>query len=321
MKPAPSVPEPLRDEAITVGWLAEVTGQAEEVVRRRLRREFERPGISVAEAVANTGLTPYMWHEDLARFYETTDAFLFELVIWNRNRVKRRMRRWTARHLAKYTLLAPPQTSEPAGGKPNAGSQSLDVLCIGDGLGFDSVFLAQHGHRVTYFEVPGYANEFARRVFAYCHTHVRVLTAAGQIPTGQFDAVVCLDVLEHVPDPPALVGKMVDYLRPGGSLIVHAPFYMIHPSTPTHLKSARRYSGSLALFERAGLRLVDGTAFWNPIALRKPGGGTRPPARARLTKRLALRLIGVVLALGRVSALPFFWVATYRNRRGSWFDR
>jgi SAM-dependent methyltransferase len=293
--------EQLPDQEKIVSWIAELTGQSEASVQSRLREEFDSPGTNVGRAFRETGLEPYVWNDGLARFYEQTDAFLYELVIWNRNKLKRRMRRWVAKHLV------------------NGEKRTLDVLSIGDGLGFDSAHLARAGHRVTYFEVPGYTESFARKVFAECRQDVIVLTEQSHIPLHAYDAVVCLDVLEHVPDPPEFVEVIADYLRPGGRLIVHAPFYMIHPSNPTHLKANRRYSGSLSLYKKYNLKLVDGEPGWNPIVLKKTGAGSA--IRLRFTPKLfGLRLIGRYLALGRFSTLPFWWVDFYRRRRNRWFD-
>jgi protein-L-isoaspartate O-methyltransferase len=296
-KPSEQLPDPEK----IVSWIAELTGQPEASVQSRLREEFESPGTNVARAFRKTGLEPYIWNNELTRFYEQTDAFLYELAIWNRNKLKQRMRRWVTKHLA------------------NSEKRTLDVLSIGDGLGFDSAYLARAGHRVTYFEVPGYTESFARKVFAECGHNITILTDESQIPSGAYDAVVCLDVLEHVPDPPEFIEVIAGYLRPGGRLIVHAPFYMIHPSNPTHLKANRRYSGRLSLYEKFSLKLVDGEPGWNPIVLQKAGSDS--PSRSQFTpKLLGLRLTGWYLALGRFSTLPFWWVDFYRRRRNRWFD-
>ena len=302
MKLPSTLPEQLRNQEKIVSWIAELTRQPQALVRLRLREEFDNPGINVARAFQQAGLESYVWNDGLARFYEQTDAFLYELVIWNRNKLKRRMRRWTAKHLT--------------GGEKRA----LDILSIGDGLGFDSAYLAQVGHRVTYFEVPGYAESFARKVFAECGKEVTVRTKQSDIPLAVYDAVLCLDVLEHVPAPSELVEMIVGYLRPGGRLVVHAPFYWIAPSNPTHLKANRRYSGSLSLYEKHNLRLVDGEIGWNPIVLQKVVNGC--PTRLRLSlKLLALRAAGCYLALGRFSTLPFWWVDFYRRKKNQWFDK
>lgn len=42
-------------------------------------------------------------------------------------------------------------------------------------------------------------------------------------PDGHFDAAVCLDVLEHCPDPAAAAAELARVLRPGGTLVVSVP--------------------------------------------------------------------------------------------------
>lgn len=43
------------------------------------------------------------------------------------------------------------------------------------------------------------------------------------VPDGSFDAVLCTEVLEHVPAPDALIRELARVLRPGGRLMLSAP--------------------------------------------------------------------------------------------------
>jgi len=299
-KPLSTLPVPLQDEDTVIHWIAELTNKPEEVVRRQLREEYEQPGTCVRRATEQQGIPFYQWTERLAQFYSQTDAFLFELVIWNMNRRKRRMRRWIVKHLARH---------HPG---------RLNILVVGDGLGFDSAYLALAGHAVTYFEYPGFSERFARKVFDLHGLKISIITDPGGLSQNHFDAVVCLDVLEHVNNPPEFVGTLAGYLRPGGYLVVHAPFYMIHPSTPTHLKSNRRYSGSLRLFRQHGLCLIDGDPCWAPVMFAKSPEGGLWSDRLSL-KMLGLRFAGFCLLPGRLTVLPYLWVLSYRRKTTRWF--
>lgn len=51
-------------------------------------------------------------------------------------------------------------------------------------------------------------------------------------PDASFDAVMCIEVLEHVPDPIAALHELVRLLRPGGALILTAPFCSLTHMSP-----------------------------------------------------------------------------------------
>lgn len=53
-------------------------------------------------------------------------------------------------------------------------------------------------------------------------------------PDGAFDAVLCTEVLEHVPDPAAALRELGRLLRPGGDLLLTAPFVSFTHFAPYH---------------------------------------------------------------------------------------
>jgi SAM-dependent methyltransferase len=71
-----------------------------------------------------------------------------------------------------------------------------------------------------------------------CERHgvsVRTIDLKRILPArAAYDAVLCFDVLEHIPDPIATVRVLRDALRPGGLLFLHAPFGE-DPDRPMHV--------------------------------------------------------------------------------------
>jgi SAM-dependent methyltransferase len=298
---------PLSDTAWLVETIAAVTGRGEDDVRRRFDSEQRSLGSSVAADLRARGLTPHVWSEGLAEFYRTSDAFLYESVAWSRYPFKQSLVRRVARSL-------------------RFADKPLRVLVYGDGPGFDSLSLARCGHEVTYFEVGQRGIAFAKRLFAATEMPVAVCTNPADLPLRGFDAVVCLDVLEHVPDPRSLVAELVNSVRPGGRLVVNAPFHLVTAEYATHLSGNRRFSGSLSLFQSAGLRLVDGHWTWSPLVFGTPQSSDLqpPPLPAapamRLRKRAGIGLAGWVLKTAAVWSTPFGWLSQLRKPDPRWLE-
>jgi 2-polyprenyl-6-hydroxyphenyl methylase/3-demethylubiquinone-9 3-methyltransferase len=101
--------------------------------------------------------------------------------------------------------------------------EDLAVLDVGCGGGLMSEPLARLGARVTGID-PGEKNICIARDHAApqgLDIDYRVTTAEDLVTAGAaFDAVVCLEVVEHVPDVAAFVATLARLVRPGGILIL-----------------------------------------------------------------------------------------------------
>ena len=99
----------------------------------------------------------------------------------------------------------------------------LRILDIGCGGGLISEPLARLGGTVTGID-PAEENIAAARLHAegqglaidYRSTRVEQVAESGE----RFDVAVCLEVIEHVPDPAALIASCAETVRPGGLLVV-----------------------------------------------------------------------------------------------------
>jgi 2-polyprenyl-6-hydroxyphenyl methylase / 3-demethylubiquinone-9 3-methyltransferase len=101
------------------------------------------------------------------------------------------------------------------------GARVLDVGC-GGGLLAES--LVRAGARVTGIDLAEGMIEVAKLHAAEQSLAIdyRVADAESLVATdaGQFDVVTCMEMLEHVPSPPAVVATFSRLVRPGGSVFI-----------------------------------------------------------------------------------------------------
>ncbi|MEZ6065830.1 MAG: class I SAM-dependent methyltransferase [Planctomycetaceae bacterium] len=252
--------------AVVVNWLSSITGRSRLESARMLRAEVDLIGHNVREQAKSFGLQSHHLNDRMMEFYASTDAFLFETASWNACPMKAKMRADVCQMLAQHL---------PAGAR---------VLCFGDGMGFDSAAVSLAGFKTTCFEISGPCLKFAERLIAYRGADVEICTDTAKFGANSFDAIVCLDVLEHVEDPRGMLAAFSGWLRPGGMLIAHAPFYHVDSTRPTHLKSNKRFAGLVySLYRPSGFRLVEvGGWLLDPIALVLGEDGPRPSLWTRV---------------------------------------
>lgn len=83
------------------------------------------------------------------------------------------------------------------------------------------------------------------------------------VPGGTFDAALCTEVLEHVPDPVAAVNEFARILKPGGKLLLTAPLASGIHQAPYHF-----YGGFTPFWYRKYL----GEAGFDQIEIEANGG-------------------------------------------------
>ncbi len=104
-----------------------------------------------------------------------------------------------------------------------AGLQGKKVLDVGCGGGLLAEAMARQGARVTGIDMVPAALEAARRHAGQSGVTVDYRTASAETwlrdHAGLYDAVTCMELVEHVPDPASLVRACANLVRPGGSVI------------------------------------------------------------------------------------------------------
>ncbi len=89
----------------------------------------------------------------------------------------------------------------------------------------------------------------------YSRLHLRSDLARLPLASDSFDAVLCTQVLEHVPDPAGVVAELYRVLRPGGRLYLSAPQGWCEHQQPADYFRFTRFSLRM-LLESAGFEGV-----------------------------------------------------------------
>lgn len=107
------------------------------------------------------------------------------------------------------------------------GSQVLDVA---GGNGFDAIELAKRGHQVTIVDISEPALADARTLAEKQGVGDRISTRrlgvdelARHFANGQFDVVLCHNLIQYVPDPKTLIAVLAAMVAPNGVVSVIAP--------------------------------------------------------------------------------------------------
>lgn len=102
--------------------------------------------------------------------------------------------------------------------------RDAEVLDVGCGGGLLSEALALVGARVTALdlapELIRVARLHARESGVQVDYRVQPVEALADEMPGRFNAVTCMEMLEHVPDPSAIIAACAQLLKPGGTLFL-----------------------------------------------------------------------------------------------------
>ena len=208
-------------------------------IRERLFREAIETGVNVCAAAREMSVVPHVFDDSMLALYSQSDAFVFELFVSHALCYSRQIDSRVSQVLNEYR-------------KDQNGTA---VLCFGDGIGCDSLRLAAMGFKVAYFEFDGFSARIAKRRFENSgySDRIEIFHKLEDFAGKRFDALVCREVLEHLPDPVVTIEEMGSLIRSGGIAIITESFRRVTPEFPTHLKSNIKFAGHvIPLFVRQG---------------------------------------------------------------------
>lgn len=155
---------------------------------------------------------------------------------------------------------------------------------------------------------------------AYAHVGYVCDLAAIPVEDGRFDAILCTQVLEHVPAPDAVLGEFHRTLKPGGRLWASAPLCFEEHEVPYDFFRYTQY-GWRALLERNGFDVVSiepVQGFLGTLAYQANYARHNLPVHPRHYGGGAAGLAGAALALAArplLAATAFAWAAFDRHHR------
>jgi SAM-dependent methyltransferase len=212
------------------------TGLSQAEVKLRVWMEALETGWNVMRDVKRFGVTPFIFNEKMIQLYTEGDGFIFDsLVFWSKP-----SRRLWIEHARDRIQLYVNRTGIPI--------EALKILMYGDGPGNDSLFLANCGLKLDYYEVPGSKTyDFAVKRFQHYgiwEKNIQPIYDYQSTLCGQYDVILSFEVLEHLPEPKDAIQGINAALKSGGLAIVTEDFGDLAGYLPTHLKSGARYLGA-----------------------------------------------------------------------------
>jgi len=137
---------------------------------------------------------------EIKEFYKNVPYYPFELAYWHMCVGQKRFRK----EVVNYSFG--------------------EVLDYGGGIGDLCVALAKKGLNVTYGDVQGINWEFAKWLFKKGGYDIAMIDlGVSKLPKEKkYHTIICIDTIEHLPNPEVVLEDMATHLSNGGRLIITA---------------------------------------------------------------------------------------------------
>lgn len=231
-------PDILTRESV-IDSIAVVTGKSSEWISGEVDKEKRADGTAVGADVKAFDVVPYQPSKQMDELYRSGLSFAIELAANYSDGARIKMAAFIlVRLCTERTRLG----------------RNLKVLAVGDGIGSDSIRLAGAGFDVDYMDYESsvtsrVATENFRKFKQTAHPdagQLRVLNR-NEIATAHYDAVISLEVIEHVEQPQEFLDFLNAQLKQEGLLFLSDCFAGITTYWQTHLLSNERLSGLIPL--------------------------------------------------------------------------
>ena len=97
------------------------------------------------------------------------------------------------------------------------------VLDAGSKDGFGAVILSYVTNELTLADISEQWLNSSKGIVYNCPTRFELVDFEKDFPEGEWDTIVCFEVLEHVADPDFLMANVAKHLKPGGLFVFSTP--------------------------------------------------------------------------------------------------
>jgi SAM-dependent methyltransferase len=177
--------------------------------------------------------------------------------------------------------------------------QGLKVLDLPAGNGLLSDALRTMGHTVICGDINRERTDY------------RYVDMTGPLPftDGEFDAVICLEGLEHLVDPARLIADLVRITRPGGEIVITTPNVMSFYSRLHYLFTGTPYQFNPALVPQVAAGVAADRGHVSPLSyfqLRHMFSEHGAPVKAVLGDRFKRKILFPLYFL----LFPMVWLCS-----------
>ena len=253
-----------------------------------LSNEQKEPGAAIRGGVEKFNITPFAHSREMDELYRGGIGLGIELATYHLDSGKSKM--------LNFILLGIREMQATA-------KKPLKILCLGDGLGLDSITIAGSGFPVDYMDYESSVmSECARlNLKQAMSVDSRIAIKVINKTEAAYDCVVCLEVIEHVPDPKSFMAFISDSLNENGVLFLSECFNGIDDRWPTHLYANENFSYSIldVSEEHFALTDINQDPMLKPLLFRKKNSVYKSSNQLNGAKRLAFLRHNARLFLGK----------------------
>ena len=213
-------------------------------IHKLINDEIKSPGSSVLKDMHYFDAVPFGNSKNMDLLYKEGLGLAIELLINTNNPDKKIMLAFILLRLQELKQKIP----------------APKILCLGDGLGIDSITFASCGFSVDYLD-------FDQSLMAKCaelnfktikdNSDSNLDLSIIKKLTGIYDVIISLEVIEHISNPSAFLELIHASLKPEGLLFISECFDGVYDQWPTHLYVNEECASQLPILAAPFFNLLD----------------------------------------------------------------